>query len=55
MRIMNWVCGLSGFYVLVSGMGLIELSVSIPDMLVGLGISILGMLVMSVPLLRGES
>jgi hypothetical protein len=49
---MNWVCGLSGFYVLVSGMGLIELSVSIPDILVGGGVSLIGMLLLSIPVIR---
>ena len=49
MRVMNWVLGILGFYVLVSGLGLIELGVTVPDMLVGFGVSVFGLALLCVP------
>lgn len=56
MRVINWTLVLTGFYVLGSGLGLVELGVTIPDMLVGFGVSMIGLVLLATPLvlLRGE-
>lgn len=46
---MNWMLAIIGFYVLVSGMGLVELGSTIPDIFVGLCVALVGLLLLCIP------